>query len=96
MAPLQLRIVTKAGDAPDVSSSANISAFTLGSAVGIYLRGLAIDGGLGLTSVNWVGGVLSFAGFALALLSWLWVDRKYPPLPFEREAHEHSAAMVHH
>lgn len=96
VAPLQLRIVTKAGDAPDVSSSANISAFMLGSALGIYLGGLAIDGGLGLTSVNWVGGLLSLSGLGLALLSWLWIDRRYPPLPFEREAAEHAEAVSHH
>lgn len=34
VAPLQLRVVAKAGDAPDVSSAGNISAFTLGTALG--------------------------------------------------------------
>lgn len=53
---------TKAGDAPDVASAANISAFTLGSANGIYQGGAAIDGGLGVTSVNWVGGMMIFDG----------------------------------
>lgn len=78
VAPLQLRIVTKAADAPDVASAANISAFTLGSALGIWLGGLAIDGGLGIASVNWVGGLISLSGLALALVTWLWVDRRYP------------------
>lgn len=45
VAPLQLRVMNKAGDVPDVASAANISAFTLGSAIGIYLGGAAIDGG---------------------------------------------------
>jgi hypothetical protein len=42
--------------------AANISAFTLGSALGIWLGGLAIDGGLGIASVNWVGGLISLSG----------------------------------
>lgn len=52
VAPLQLRVMAKAGDAPDVASAANISAFTLGSALGIWLGGAAIDGRLGVTSVK--------------------------------------------
>lgn len=44
VAPLQLRVMNAAGHAPEVASVANISAFTLG--------GAAIDGGLGLASVN--------------------------------------------
>jgi predicted MFS family arabinose efflux permease len=34
VAPLQLRVMNAAGHAPDVASAANISAFTLGSALG--------------------------------------------------------------
>jgi MFS transporter, DHA1 family, inner membrane transport protein len=90
VAPLQLRIVTKAADAPDVASAANISAFTLGSALGIWLGGLAIDGGLGIASVNWVGGLISLSGLALALVTWLWVDRRYPD-PYSDGAHHGGA-----
>ena len=78
VAPLQLRVMNAAGHAPDVASAANISAFTLGSALGIYLGGAAIDGGLGLASVNWVGGLISTAGLVVALLSWLLIDRRRP------------------
>jgi DHA1 family inner membrane transport protein len=99
VAPLQLRIVTKAADAPDVASAANISAFTLGSALGIWLGGLAIDGGLGIASVNWVGGLISLSGLALALVAWLWVDRKYPESPIgetaRQEASHHEVAHHH-
>ena len=84
VAPLQLRIVSKAGDAPDVASAANISAFTLGSAIGIWLGGSAIDGGLGIASVNWIGGLISLSGLLLALIAWAFVDRRYPdPAPQE-------------
>lgn len=59
---------------------------------------MAIDGGLGLTSVNWIGALISLVGLALALLSWLWVDRKYPPLPFEQDAagHQDHRATAQH
>ncbi|WP_376771592.1 hypothetical protein [Actinomadura alba] len=80
VAPLQLRVMAKAGDAPDIASAANISAFTLGSALGIWLGGAAIDGGLGVTSVNWVGGIIAGTGFILALVS-LWLDRITPVQP---------------
>jgi predicted MFS family arabinose efflux permease len=76
VAPLQLRVMNAAGHAPDVASAANISAFTLGSALGIYLGGAAIDGGLGLASVNWIGGLISASGLVVALLSWALVDRR--------------------
>jgi multidrug resistance protein len=69
VAPLQLRVLAAAGHAPDVASAANISAFTLGSAIGIYLGGAAIDGGLGFASVNWVGGLITTVGLAVALLT---------------------------
>jgi DHA1 family inner membrane transport protein len=86
VAPLQLRVMNAAGHAPDVASAANISAFTLGSALGIYLGGAAIDGGLGFASVNWVGGLISATGLAVAALSWLLVDRRQPRIP---EKHHH-------
>jgi predicted MFS family arabinose efflux permease len=70
VAPLQLRVMSAAGHAPDVASAANISAFTLGSAIGIYLGGAAIDGGLGAASVNWVGGLMTLAGLLVALTTY--------------------------
>jgi MFS transporter, DHA1 family, inner membrane transport protein len=76
VAPLQLRVMNAAGHAPDVASAANISAFTLGSALGIYLGGAAIDGGLGLASVNWIGGLISATGLVVAVLSWVLIDRR--------------------
>lgn len=75
VAPLQLRVMNAAGHAPDVASAANISAFTLGSALGITLGGAAIDGGLGLASVNWIGGLLTTSGLLVAVLTWALFDR---------------------
>jgi MFS transporter, DHA1 family, inner membrane transport protein len=95
VAPLQLRVMTAAGDAPDIASAANISAFTLGSALGIWLGGAAIDGGLGLTSVNWVGGLISLAGLAVAVATWRWGNRGDTA---GRADHHlgHGAAAHHH
>ena len=86
VAPLQLRVMNAAGHAPDVASAANISAFTLGSALGIYLGGAAIDGGLGLASVNWIGGLISTSGLVVAAATWWLVDRRRPAV---QEAHHH-------
>lgn len=96
VAPLQFRIVNKAADAPDVSSAANISAFTLGSAVGLWLGGSAIDGGLGIASVNWVGGLISLSGLTLALVAWAFVDRRYPDPVLGAAGHEEHGAAGHH
>ncbi len=63
-----------AGHAPDVASAANISAFTLGSAIGISLGGAKIDGGLGLASVNWVGGIITGTGLIVTVLTWALLD----------------------
>ena len=87
VAPLQLRVMNAAGHAPDVASAANISAFTLGSALGIYLGGAAIDGGLGLASVNWIGGLISVSGLIVAGLSWLLLDRRQSDAPAGHHHH---------
>jgi DHA1 family inner membrane transport protein len=86
VAPLQLRVMSAAGHAPDVASAANISAFTLGSALGIYLGGAAIDGGLGLASANWIGALLTTSGLAVAALSAL----------LARRPHAEAATPGHH
>ena len=91
VAPLQLRVMSAAGHAPDVASAANISSFTLGSAIGIYLGGAAIDGGLGLSSVNWIGGLITTAGLLVAVTSWWILDRRPDPGAGDQEhAHEHG------
>jgi predicted MFS family arabinose efflux permease len=91
VAPLQLRVMTAAGHAPDVASAANISAFTLGSALGIYLGGAAIDGGLGLASVNAIGGLLTTSGLIVAVLSLL-IGRgtATAPVPSDQQQHQHA------
>ena len=87
VAPLQLRVMNAAGHAPDVAA-ANISAFTLGSALGIHLGGAAIDGGPGLASVNWIGAVLTTSGLAAAVLNAVLVARR-PRSEAATDHHEH-------
>lgn len=89
VAPLQLRVMKAAGHAPDVASAANISAFTLGSAIGISLGGAAIDGGLGLASVNWIGGLITATGLIIAVVTWALLDRRANVTTHHR-AHEHE------
>lgn len=75
--PLQLRVLRQTGGAPALASSANISAFNLGNALGAWLSGLAIDHGLGYTAPNWIGALLTAAGLGIALVSGL-LDRRAP------------------
>lgn len=70
VAPLQLRVLEKAGAAGRTfASSLNIAAFNLGNALGAWAGGLAIDHGLGLTAVPLVASALTAGGLALALVS---------------------------
>jgi DHA1 family inner membrane transport protein len=102
VAPLQLRVMNAAGHAPDVASAANISAFTLGSALGITLGGAAIDGGHGLSSVNWVGGLLTTSGLIVAVITWALLDRTAETAPAashhggDHEAHPTLEHDGHH
>ncbi|WP_106400277.1 MFS transporter [Actinocorallia populi] len=67
--PLQKRVLDQASAAPTLASAANIGAFNLGNALAAWLGGLVIAGGLGYTSPNWVGALLSGTALLLALLS---------------------------
>lgn len=68
--PLQMRVLGKAGGAPNLASALNIAAFNLGNAVGAWAGGFAIDQGAGLTSVFWLAALISLGGLAVALYSW--------------------------
>lgn len=66
-APLQLRVMRFAGDAPTMASAANIAAFNLGNAIGAGLGAVAIAQGLGWTSPIWVGVVMTAVGAVMVL-----------------------------
>ena len=95
VAPLQLRVMSAAGHAPDVASAANISAFTLGSAIGIYLGGAAIDSGLGLASVNWIGGLITTAGLLVALVTYRAIGVDAEPVDVVDAGHVSGHEHVH-
>jgi len=66
--PLQMRMVEKARDAPNLASSLNIGAFNLGNAGGATLGGVIIDHGLDFAWVSIAGALVAAAGLAAALL----------------------------
>ena len=67
--PLQILIVDRASDAPNLASTLNQGAFNLGNATGAWLGGMAIGAGMPLTSLPWVGVLMACGAFGLTLLS---------------------------
>jgi MFS transporter, DHA1 family, inner membrane transport protein len=80
VAPLQLRVLEKAGSAGrTLASSLNIAAFNLGNAIGAWAGGLTIDHGPGLAALPLIAAEITAAGLALARLS-RWLDRALLPV----------------
>ena len=72
VAPMQMRVLQKAGNAgANLASSLNIAAFNLGNAVGAWAGGAVLVRGFALPSVAWVAAALT----ALGLLLVLWSQR---------------------
>jgi DHA1 family inner membrane transport protein len=70
VAPLQMRVLEKAGTAgQNLASSLNIAAFNLGNALGAWLGGVTIDAGPGLQAVPLTAALITAAGLAVALWS---------------------------
>ncbi|SAK73983.1 transporter, major facilitator family protein [Caballeronia fortuita] len=67
--PLQILIVNRASDAPNLASTLNQGAFNLGNATGAWLGGCVISAGAPLTSLPWVGILMAASAFGLTLLS---------------------------
>lgn len=66
VAPLQMRVMTAASDAPNLASAMNIGAFNLGNAIGAAIGGGVIAAGWGLPATGFAAA--SAAGLGLALL----------------------------
>lgn len=79
---LQIRLMDVAGEAQALAAALNHSAFNLANALGAWLGGLAIAGGLGWTSTGWVGALLAVGGLVVFAAS-LWQQRRggKPRLP---------------
>jgi DHA1 family inner membrane transport protein len=75
VAPLQIRVVDKASDAPNLASTLNQGAFNLGNAAGAWIGGAALSMGLDYANLPWVGAGLASGALALCLASQL-IERR--------------------
>jgi DHA1 family inner membrane transport protein len=70
VAPLQLRVLEKAGPAGrNFASSLNIAAFNLGNAIGAWLGGATLDHGFGLGAIPISAAAITALGLGVALWS---------------------------
>lgn len=77
---LQMRVLEKAGGAPNLASAFNIAAFNLGNAIGAWLGGVTIDHGPGLAATPLVAAAVTALGLLIALVSWKMDGRESPTL----------------
>ena len=66
---LQIRLMDIADDAQTLAAALNHSAFNVANALGAWLGGLAIAGGLGWASTGWVGALLAVGGLIIFAVS---------------------------
>ena len=71
---LQIRLMDVAADAQTLAAALNHSAFNIANALGAWLGGIAIAGGLGWASTGWMGALLAAAG--LLIFGWSWMDER--------------------
>lgn len=69
IAPLQLRVVSEAAQAPNLASTLNQGAFNFGNAIGAWAGGLALTAGLPYGDLPFMGAAIAAAALACALLS---------------------------
>ncbi|MET7853829.1 MFS transporter [Streptomyces avermitilis] len=96
--PLQKWVLDQASAAPTLASAANIGAFNLGNALAAWLGGFVIAAGLGYTSPNWVGALLSGTALLLAFLA-AYLDRRTRAagrVVAGSPANENASAVVRH
>lgn len=67
-APIQILMIRAANGSEMLASSVSQAGFNIGNALGAFLGGLPIAAGLGYASPEWVGAVLAFSGFMLAVV----------------------------
>jgi MFS transporter, DHA1 family, inner membrane transport protein len=76
---LQIRLMDVAADAQTLAAALNHSAFNIANALGAWLGGIAIAGGLGWASTGWVGALLAVAG--LLIFGWSWMYERGAQVP---------------
>lgn len=67
-APTQMLLIESSSESPLLGSSIGQGAFNLGNSLGAFLAGLPLAVGYPYQSAFWVGSVLAFLGFIIALL----------------------------
>ncbi|PQA59385.1 MFS transporter [Siphonobacter curvatus] len=67
-APIQILMIRASNGSEMLASSVSQAGFNIGNALGAYLGGLPIAAGLGYTSPQWVGAMLAFTGFLMAVM----------------------------
>jgi DHA1 family inner membrane transport protein len=81
--PLQSRIVTLAGDVPNLAAAAIQAAFNIANSLGALVGGLVIAAGLGYAAPNLAGAGMAALGLLVA--AWAWRLDRRPPA---REDHD--------
>lgn len=66
---LQINVVAYGKNAPNLVSTLNIAAFNVGNALGAWVGGVVIAGGLGLTAVPLAAAALALFGFAVCFFT---------------------------
>ncbi len=66
---IQTRLMDVAGDNQSIAAALNHSALNVGNALGAFLGGLVIAGGLGFVAPVWVGAALAVGGLAILILA---------------------------
>ncbi|EKT4454759.1 MFS transporter [Pseudomonas putida] len=68
-APLQIRLMDIAHEAPSLAAASNHAAFNLANALGPWLGGMAITAGTGWTSTGYIGAATALAGLGIYLVA---------------------------
>ena len=68
-APLQIRLMDIAHEAPSLAAASNHAAFNLANALGPWFGGMAITAGFGWTSTGYIGAATALVGLGLYLIA---------------------------
>lgn len=68
-APLQIRLMDIAHEAPSLAAASNHAAFNLANALGPWFGGMAITAGLGWTSTGFIGAATALVGLGIYLVA---------------------------
>ncbi|WP_085627101.1 MULTISPECIES: MFS transporter [unclassified Pseudomonas] len=68
-APLQIRLMDIAHEAPSLAAASNHAAFNLANALGPWLGGMAISAGMGWTSTGYIGAATALVGLGIYLVA---------------------------